>query len=160
MGLNAMILFFWMLSFKPAFSFSSFTSSRGCLISLHFQPLCWCQVHIWGYWYFSQQSWFQLELHPAWNFTWCTLHRSYINRVTIYSLDVLLSQSNYCFLAYKQISQETGILIFLRIFHSLLWPTQRLYHSQWTRCFFSGILLLFLWSSGCWQFDLWFLSLF
>ena len=44
--------------------------------------------------------------------------------------------SNYCFLAYKQISQETGILIFLRIFHSLLWPTQRLYHSQWTRCFF------------------------
>ena len=25
---------------------------------------------------------------------------------------------------------------------------------------FSGILLLFLWSSGCWQFDLWFLCLF
>ena len=44
--------------------------------------------------------------------------------------------SNYCFFAYKQISQETGILIFLRIFHSLLWPTPRLYHSQWTRCFF------------------------
>ena len=25
---------------------------------------------------------------------------------------------------------------------------------------FSGILLLFLWSNGCWQFDLWFLCLF
>ena len=34
--------------------------------------------------------------------------------------------------------------------------SQRLYCSQWSRCF-SGILLLFLWSSGCWQFDLWFL---
>ena len=35
-----------------------------------------------------------------------------------------MSSSNCCFLAYKQISHETGILIFLRIFHSLLWPTQ------------------------------------
>ena len=31
--------------------------------------------------------------------------------------------------------------------------------SQWSRCF-SGILLLFLWSKGCWQLDLWFLWLF
>ena len=31
-------------------------------------------------------------LHPAWHFTWCTLHISYISRVTINSLDVLLSQ--------------------------------------------------------------------
>ena len=29
-------------------------------------------------------------LHPAWHFTWHTLHISEINRVTIYSLDVLL----------------------------------------------------------------------
>ena len=38
MGLDAMILIFWMLSFKPAFSLSSFTSSRGSLISLCFLP--------------------------------------------------------------------------------------------------------------------------
>ena len=46
----------------------------------------------------------------------------------------------------------------LRISHSLLWSTQRLSCSQWSRsrCF-SGILLLFLWSNRCWQFDLWFL---
>ena len=31
-------------------------------------------LHIWGYWYFSRQSWFQLVLHPAWHFSWCTLH--------------------------------------------------------------------------------------
>ena len=29
-----------------------------------------------GYWYFSQQSWFQLVLLPAQRFSWCTLHRS------------------------------------------------------------------------------------
>ena len=39
--------------------------------------------------------------------------------------------------------------------------SQRLQHSQWSRnrCF-SGILLLFLWSNGYWQFDLWFFCLF
>ena len=29
-----------------------------------------------GYWYFSQQSWFQLVLYPAQHFSWCTLHIS------------------------------------------------------------------------------------
>ena len=52
------------LSFKAAFSLSSFISSRG---SLSFLPLGWCHLHIWGYWYFSRQSWFQLELHSAWH---------------------------------------------------------------------------------------------
>ena len=45
---------------------------------------------MWGYWYFSQQSWFQLMLLAAQCFSWCTLHISSISRVTIYSLDVLL----------------------------------------------------------------------
>ena len=75
MGPDAMILVFWMLSFKPTFSLSSL-SSRGCLVLLHFLPSGWCHLHIWGYWYLSQQSWFQLVLHPAWHFTWCTLHIS------------------------------------------------------------------------------------
>ena len=39
--------------------------------------LWWCHLHIWGYWYFSRQSWFfQLVLHPAEHFIWCTLHIS------------------------------------------------------------------------------------
>ena len=33
-------------------------------------------LHIWGYWYFSQQSWFQLVFLPDQCFSWCTLHRS------------------------------------------------------------------------------------
>ena len=32
--------------------------------------------NIWGYWYFSQQSWFQLVLLPAQHFSWCTLNIS------------------------------------------------------------------------------------
>ena len=72
MGLEAMVLVLWMLSFKPAFSLSSF-SIRGSLVSLPFVPLEWYHLPIWGCWYFSQQSWFQLVLHPAPHFTWCTL---------------------------------------------------------------------------------------
>ena len=36
MGLDAMILVFWMLSFKPAFSLSLSPSSRGSVVPLHF----------------------------------------------------------------------------------------------------------------------------
>ena len=39
-------------------------------------PLEWYHLHIWGSWYFSRQSWFQLVIHPAQRFSWCTLHGS------------------------------------------------------------------------------------
>ena len=73
-GLDAMILVFWMLSFKPAFSLSYFTvikgsSSKGSLVPLHCLPLEWCHLH---YWYFPWQSWVQLVIHPAWHFTYYT----------------------------------------------------------------------------------------
>ena len=46
MGPNTMIFVFWMLSFKPAFSYSPFSSSsRGSLASLHF--FCCKGVIIW-----------------------------------------------------------------------------------------------------------------
>ena len=38
MGPNAMIFVFWMLSFKPAFSLSSFTFTKGSSVPLHFLP--------------------------------------------------------------------------------------------------------------------------
>ena len=46
-------------------------SSRGSLV-FHFLPRGWCYLHIWGYWYFSWQSWLQLVLHLDWHFSWCT----------------------------------------------------------------------------------------
>ena len=60
MGLDTMILVFWMLSFKPAFSLSSFTL---ILVPLHFLPLERYHLQSWDCWYFSQQSWFQLVIH-------------------------------------------------------------------------------------------------
>ena len=74
MGLHAMILVFWMLSFKPAFSPFFFTFIKKLLVAFHFLSLAWYHLHIWDYWYFSQQSWFQLVIHPAWHFSWCPLH--------------------------------------------------------------------------------------
>ena len=76
MELHAMILVFWMLSFKPAFHSPLSPSSRGFLVPLHFLALDIPLLHIWGCWYFSQKSWFQLVIHPAWHFAWCTLHIS------------------------------------------------------------------------------------
>ena len=71
-GPDAMILVFWMLSFKPTFSLSSFTFKRHFSSSL--SAIRWCHLRIWGYWYFSWHSWFQLVLHPGQHFSWCTLH--------------------------------------------------------------------------------------
>ena len=49
MGPDAMLLVFQMLSFKPAFSLSSFTFIKKSLVLLHFLPSGWCHLHIWGY---------------------------------------------------------------------------------------------------------------
>ena len=76
MGPGCHNLSFLMLSFKPAFSLSPFTLIKGSLVSLHFLALEWCYLHIWGCWYFSWNSWFQLIVHPAQRFIWCTMHRS------------------------------------------------------------------------------------
>ena len=70
-GLDAIIL-----SFKLSFSLSSFTLITRLLISSSLLPLEWYHLHIWGCWYFSWQSWFQLVTHPAWLFEWYTLHTS------------------------------------------------------------------------------------
>ena len=93
LGLDAMILVCLMLSFRPGFSLSSFTSLRAPLVPLHFLPLEWYHLHIWGCCHISWQIWLQLELHTAWHFTWCTLRVSEINsRMTIYILVILLFQ--------------------------------------------------------------------
>ena len=72
MGLDAMILVFWMLSFKQLFHSPFSPSSRGSLVPLCFLPSGWCHLPIWGYWYFSWQSWFRHELHPAFCMMYCT----------------------------------------------------------------------------------------
>ena len=90
MGPDAMILVFWMLSFKLTFSLTSFTFIKRLFSSSSLSVIGWCHLHIWGYWCFSWQSWFQLVHLLAQHFSWCTLHISWISRVTVYILDILL----------------------------------------------------------------------
>ena len=76
MGPDAMILVFWMLSFKPTFSLSSFTFikklfSSSSLSAIRVVSSAYLRLLI-----FSWQSWFQLVLHSALPFSWCTLHIS------------------------------------------------------------------------------------
>ena len=70
--------------------------------------------------------------------------------------------SNSCFLTCIQISQEAGQMVcYFHLFQ--LFPQFIVIHTvkgfgivnKAERCF-SGNLLLFLWPSGCWQFELWF----
>ena len=49
MGPDAMIFIFWMLSFKPLFHSPLSLSSRDSLALLHFLPLEWYHLHIWGF---------------------------------------------------------------------------------------------------------------
>ena len=67
-------LSFWMLNFKPTFSFLSFTFIKRLFSSSLLSAVKVLLSYIWGYWYFSQQSGFQLVFHSIWHFTWCTLH--------------------------------------------------------------------------------------
>ena len=77
MGPDAMILVFWKLSFKPAFSPYSFIFikmlfSSSSLSAIWVASSAYLRLLI----YLSWQSRFQLVLHPAQHFSWCTLHTS------------------------------------------------------------------------------------
>ena len=67
-------LSFWMLDFKPAFSLSSFTFIKRLFSSSSLSADNVLSSAYLRLWYFSQQSWFQLVLHPDPHFAWCTLH--------------------------------------------------------------------------------------
>ena len=114
-------------------------SSIGSLVPLHFLPLEWYHLHMWGCWYFSWQSWFQLVLQPAQYFTWCTLHVSYTSMVTglqpwpspfpilnqsVVPYPVLTFASWPAYRFHRRQIRWSGISISLRIFHSLLGSTQ------------------------------------
>ena len=108
-------------------------------------PLGWCHLRIWGYWYFSQQSCFQLVLYPAWHFSWCSLHMLNKQGDNIYTWCTLFPIWNqsvvpcpvltvapwpvYRFL-WGQV-RRSGIPISWRIFHSLLWSRVWINPGSW-----------------------------
>ena len=71
---DAMILVFWMLSFKPTFSLFSFTLIKRLFSSSSLSAI--------GIFYISKvvnispAILVQLVVHPAWHFIWCSLHKS------------------------------------------------------------------------------------
>ena len=137
---DAMILVFWMLNFKPAFSLSSSTFIKRLFSSSSLSAIGWRHLHIWGYWYCSWWSWFQLVLHPAQHFSWCTYSTYKVNKqgdniqpwhipfpiwnqsVVPRSVLTVASWPAYKFL--KRQVRWSGIPVSFRIFHSLLWSTQ------------------------------------
>ena len=147
MGLDAMILVFWMLSFKPTFSLSSFTFIKRLFSSSSLSAIGRCHLHIWGYWYFYWQSWFLLVLHQAQGFSWCTLHmlnkqgdsiQPWCTPFPIWnqsgskcSMLVLTVASWPAYWFLRRQVRWSGIPISLRISRDCCGPhSQRLWHSQ------------------------------
>ena len=58
------------------FSLSSFTFIKRLFSSSLLSAIRVVPSAIWGYWYFSWKSWFQLVLHPAQHFSSCIRHIS------------------------------------------------------------------------------------
>ena len=76
MGPDAMILIFWMSTFKPSFSLYSFTFINRLLSSSLLSAIRVMSSVNLRLLLFLPESWYLLELHPAQHFTWCTLHRN------------------------------------------------------------------------------------
>ena len=103
-----------------------------------------------------------LMMSAGWQYIVLTYSFSYLELVCC-----SMSSSNCCFLTCIQVSQEAGqVVLYAHLFQNF--PQIIVFHT--VKGFgivnkaeidvFSGTLLLFPWSSGCWQFDLWFLCLF
>jgi len=79
MGLDTMFLvffFFLNMSFKTAFSLSSFTLIKRLFSCSSLSAIRMVHLHIWDCWYIFWQLWFWLVIHLARHFAWCTLHRN------------------------------------------------------------------------------------
>ena len=158
MGPDAMIFVFWMLSFKAAFSLSSFTfikrlfsSSSLSVIRVVSSAYPWLLI-------FLPAILIPAVLHPARHYAWCTLHISkqgdnilpwripfpILNQTVVpYLFLTIASWPAYRFL--KRQVRWSVILISWRIFHSLLWSTQT--HKITVLlmplgCFFTGLFLI------------------
>ena len=131
LGPDAMITFFLMFSFKLAFSLSSFKR----FFSSCFLPFEWYRLQIWGCWYFSRQSWFQLALHPCsishdvlctcsagWQETALATPFSVLNQSIVpHKALTVASWLAYGFLR-RQV-RWSGLLISFKSFSQLLWST-------------------------------------
>ena len=139
-GLDAMILIFWMLSCKPTSSLSSFTfikrffsssllSSIKVVSSAYLRLLIFLPAVLIPACVSSSPAF--LMMYSAYKLnkqgdsvqTWCTPFSVWNKSVVPCPVLTVASWHTYRFLK-RQVSQEDGIPISFRIFHSLLWTTQ------------------------------------
>ena len=131
MRLDAMILVFWILSFKQTFSLSSFTFFKRLFSSYSLSAIRVLSSAYLRLLIFLIQSCFQLAFHLAWHFAWCILHINYVSKVTIYSFDILLFQfwtnfhfmQLYNFSRLLSISCLTKLWLHICILEHILHPT-------------------------------------
>ena len=137
MGPDAMILVFWMLSFKPAFSLAAFTFikslfSSSSLSAIRVMPYAYVRLLIF-------LSAIFIPPYPTYDPAFCLRYSAKVKYIgwqhaalihffpNFKSVCCSMSSSNCCSLTCIQVSQEAGrcgIPLSLRIFHSLLWSTQ------------------------------------
>ena len=177
MGSDSMILVFWMLSFKPTFSLSSFTfikrlfsSSLLCairVVSSAYLTLLICLPAILIPACASSSLIFHM-MYSAYKLNkqgdniqlWCIPFSIWKQSVVLCPVLTVVSWPAYRFLR-RQV-RCSGIPISWRIFQFVVIHTVKGFSRvKWSRsrCLF-GIPLLFLWSSGGLQFGPWFLCLF
>ena len=168
---GTMILVFWMLNFKTEFSLSSFTffkevlsysslSAIRVVSSAYLRLLIFLPAILIPACASSSPE--LLMIYSAYKLNeqgdniqrWCTpfpiLNQSDVSSLVL----TVASWPTYRFLR-RQV-RRSGTPICWRIFHSLLWSTQSkaLAKSMKQKQMLSGISLLVLWSSACWQFNL------
>ena len=174
MGPDAMIFVFWMLSFKPTFSLSTFTFikrlfSSSSLFAIRVVssaylrllillpailiPACASSSPAFLMMYSAYKLNKQGDDIQPWRTTFPIWNQSVVPCPVL----TVASWPAYRFL--KRQVRWPGIPT-LEDFSTVCCDphSQSLWCSQLSRSIcFSGTLLLFPWSSGCWQFDLWFL---
>ena len=119
-------------------------SSKTSLVSLCFLPKEWCQLHIWSYLYFCQQSWFQLMLHPA-------RHLHDILWYIIYQMIYLLLHLIFCLFGSTLFSSW---IAWLKIYEFYLFKKNQSWFHQSFLFFWYWFSLFLLWlllfPSLCW----------
>ena len=176
MGPDAMILDFWVLHFKPTFSVPSFTFIKRLFSSSSLSPI---RVVLSAY--LMLLIFLLAVLIPASvssSLAFCVMYSAYklnkqgdsiqpctpfpiLNQPVVKAL--IVASWPRIQVSHKTVKMVWYSHLFKNFPQFIMIHTDKGFsiHSQWSRsrCF-SGIPLVSLWFSKCWQFDLWFLCLF
>ena len=145
MGPDAMILAFWILSFKPTFPLSSFTFIKRLFSS------SLSAIRVVSSVYLRLLIFLPANLIPA-----CASSSPvFLMMYSAYRLNKQCDNIQPWRTPFPIWNQSVFRCPVLAV---ASWPAYGFLRRQVSRCF-PGTLLLFRWSSGCWQFDLWFLCL-